>query len=79
MSKGNEIITFRCDPETLAEVHDAVSRHNRRTRGAIMSRSEWILYALRHKIKHMRRSRIRRNPPVVTTDIDSGSADDYCI
>ena len=80
MAKGNPIALVRLTPEILAQIQDAISGRNGRTREEPWDRSSFIRIAIREKLQHMRRSRRSRGrrsaaangatPKKDTTDAD---------
>lgn len=60
MSKGSKVIPFRIPSSMEQEVEHAIIMRNRVTKDAPWTRTDFILAAIREKLGHMRRSRLKR-------------------
>lgn len=60
MSKGSPIIPTRIPTELLGEIDAAIERANRHRKGEALTRSSFLIAAVREKLAKMERSRKRR-------------------
>jgi hypothetical protein len=64
MSKGNEIVHFRCPPELLADIQRAIASANNHRRDEPYTLSSWLTDCVRDrlaKLSHAKMSRLRRS------------------
>jgi hypothetical protein len=58
--KDSQILSFLIPLDLLDGVNNAVQQQQQNTRGVPLSRSAWILRAIRRELAHAERSRVKR-------------------